>query len=330
MQLRLIPLLLLAAATPLRAQQPDPQPLDLSHVQVGQTYDWRLPNGVAQRWTVTEVGADAVGYTVRTTLDVGEGPQPVGEPQAQRWRSGELRASMLPPKPAEGQAQLPRETVVISGHRFECLVAVAGSMNAVTWVPVQGERPVFPPLVKSTLDGELAMELVAITPRGPLADTEDRAPGKPPQPERPVYTGDGADLSHVKAGQVYVYGMLNDMRGEWEVLEVQPNRVRYQMTITMDLGQGPQPVGEPQEQIWEYQAQVGIDRARQQPGVKTRRETRTVSGVRFDCLVIESNGWTSWITMTPGSESITTFPGLVESSDGEGRSSMKLLEVRQP
>jgi hypothetical protein len=301
----------------------------LDHVAVGQTYHWTLQNNVTQVWEVRAVEEGRVDYAVSTLLDLGEGPQPVGDPSLLSWE---------PAAAVSGQAEgvtVRRETVVISGHELECRVVESSGVNAVTWIPSHGDRTVFPPLVKSTLDGKSVMELTRIEPRGPKPESEDRAPSAagpsaaaPARPTTPKpEPGAAADLSHVKAGQVYVYEMLNGMRGEWAVLEVSENSVRYTMTIFMDMGQGPEQVGTPAEQEWAYRPTQGTA---WQENMKTRREVRTVSGVQFDCLVIESEGWTSWLTMTPGSDAITTFPGLVESSDQEGNSTMKLVEVRQP
>jgi hypothetical protein len=140
-----------------------------------------------------------------------------------------------------------------------------------------------------------------------------------------------ADLSHVKVGQKYHYEMQNNMTAIWEVTEVAENMVKYTMTMMMDMGQGPAPVGDPQEQTWKYEAPSGEttgETTGETP--ETSREEVEVSGIKFDCLVSESDAGgvksKSWVTMTPGSDSVTTFPGIVKAMT-DGNPSMTLVKV---
>jgi len=127
--------------------------------------------------------------------------------------------------------------------------------------------------------------------------------------------------------------MSGGMVSEWAVDAVAENEVTYTTVNKMDMGQGLQPLGEPTQQTWRYQVPESTGQASDQPQPKTRREAATVSGVEFDCLVVESEaaGTTSktWATMSPGSDRVGTFPGVVKSVAGAD-TVMELVEIRQP
>jgi hypothetical protein len=153
-----------------------------------------------------------------------------------------------------------------------------------------------------------------------------------PQPSE-AEADDEADLSHVSVGQVYVYEMSGGMVSEWTVDAVETNKVTYTTVNKMDMGQGLQPLGDPAQQAWEYVVPESTGEASDEPKPETSRESVTVGGIEFDCLVVESEaGGTqskTWATMSPGSETVATFPGVVKSV-ANGDTVMELVDVRAP
>lgn len=142
---------------------------------------------------------------------------------------------------------------------------------------------------------------------------------------------DNADLSHVKVGQKYVYEMPNNMQSIWEVTEVGDNMVKYKTTMLMDMGEGPAPVGEPTEQEWTYTKPTGGTTGETTgEAPKTSREEIEVSGVKFDCLVVESEAGgmksKSWASMSPGSDTVPTFPGAIKVMT-DGNPTMTLVKI---
>lgn len=161
-------------------------------------------------------------------------------------------------------------------------------------------------------------------------------PSASPAPSHDASAGadDAADLSHVAVGQVYVYAMSGGMVSEWTVDAVGENEVTYTAVNKMDMGQGLQPLGEPNQQTWRYEVpQATSGEVSDAPEPKTRREAVTVGGVEFDCLVVESEAGgtasTSWGTMSPGSDHVPTFPGALKVISA-GDTVMELTEIRQP
>jgi len=184
-------------------------------------------------------------------------------------------------------------------------------------------------LASAALGSLLTVLALTVTQRGRLRVTIDDGPIYPgermdpspaplpvePPPEPPP-AQDAVDLSHVHVGQRYVYGMQNHMQQIWTVREVGPDFVKYEMRMIM----GGNPLGDPVTQEWRYAAPyVQTTRAEQATLAKTTRERVTVSGIEFDCMVSEASGYRSWVTMTPGSATVWTFPGPVKTiqlSDG--------------
>ncbi len=143
------------AATAERPAPPIARRPDLSHVKVGQRYRYRLTTpGTPPMdliYTVLAVDGLTVKYESSVIMDVGRGPQPVGPPTPQEWR---YKA------PAADQRRRTPEQVTISGVRFDCMVVTVGTTS--TWVPWRGDLPTFPDLLRTTTDGQVTMELVAI------------------------------------------------------------------------------------------------------------------------------------------------------------------------
>lgn len=140
------------------------------------------------------------------------------------------------------------------------------------------------------------------------------------------------DLSHVQVGQRYVFEMQNDMQTTWQVTEVGRGTVKYQAIMQMDMGEGMTTVGDPTMQEWAYVPPVGDYLTGDLPELPTRHEQVEVSGVTFDCLVVESEGSgmtsKSWATMTPGSDSVPTFPGALRV-EVDGRPTLALVRIER-
>ena len=137
-----------------------PAPIDLSHVKVGQRYMYRLmPQGVPTLvmemiYEVVEVGENRVRYTTQVSMDMGQGLAPVGDPQPTEWKHD-------PRYPGEGfPPTLVRERLEVGGVTFDAIVVESGTTRS--WIPVRGDRPTFPGILKTTTDGQVTMELVGI------------------------------------------------------------------------------------------------------------------------------------------------------------------------
>ena len=147
--------------------------------------------------------------------------------------------------------------------------------------------------------------------RAPTQATDEVNPLLAPPRQAPA-AGDGPDLSHVKAGQRYVYEMQNNMQQIWTVKEVGADFVKYEMSMIM----GGNPLGDPTTQEWKYVAPPEGARRRAprpQADVKLSREKVSVGGVEFDCMVSEASGYKSWMSMSPGSDTVWTFPGVLKT-----------------
>lgn len=188
-------------------------------------------------------------------------------------------------------------------------------------------------------DARLEQEVLVLTSGGKTLRLKRRVPTPGEAGEqnplsrsiaRARQVGDGPDLSHVRVGQRYVYEMQNDLAQVWTVTEVGADFVKYEMSMTM----GGTPLGDPTTQEWRYFAppRVEGDQEEQvapQVDVKLSRETVSIAGVEFDCLVAEASGYKSWSTMTPGSDRVTTFPGVlkvIQLSDGSAVMELKSIE----
>lgn len=132
----------------------------------------------------------------------------------------------------------------------------------------------------------------------------------------------GTDLSHVKAGQVYVYSLEaggTKMEMRYVVEKVAETSVTYSIE-TVVAGH----VTKSPASTWELvQPKAGVERA-PAPDVKTRYEAYEFDGKSWETMVVESNGITTWIPLKGGAP---TFPPLFKS---EGPSKMQLVEIKQP
>lgn len=163
--------------------------------------------------------------------------------------------------------------------------------------------------------------------RNPLTETPGAGPETPPsapeprkprEPRKPPAPGQGPDFRHVRPGQRYTFDLQHDCWQVWTVKEVGADFVKYELQLIM----GGKPVGDPSPQEWKYMAPVAAagDPRSEAPDVRITREEVTVSGIQFDCMVTEDRGYKAWASMTPGSDTVWTFPGaikIVQLSDGE-------------
>jgi hypothetical protein len=137
----------------------------------------------------------------------------------------------------------------------------------------------------------------------------------------------GPDLTHVRLGQRYVYEMQNAMQQVWTVREVGPDFVKYDFAMLL----AGQPLGDPTAQEWRYYPAPEGTASTPSPDVKLSRERVVVSGIEFDCLVSEASGYRSWSTMTAGSDTLWTFPGILKTVQlSDGATIMGLVKVEQP
>ena len=134
-------------------------------------------------------------------------------------------------------------------------------------------------------------------------------------------------LKHVKVGQRYTYEMQNNLKQVWIVKEVGANFVKYEVAMFM----GGNPLGDPIAQEWKYVAPpAGARVEAPQADVKTSREKVTLGGIEFDCMVSEASGYKSWVTMSPGSDLVWTFPGVLKTIQlSDGSVIMELTKIEE-
>lgn len=137
---------------------------DLSHVKVGQKYNYTMTNAGSPPMTmiyeVKEVGDNLVKYTTQMIMDMGQGPAPVGEPNPMEWKHVEAPATTTTTTAEAPKTEITREKVTVSGQEFDCMVITSG--NTKTWVPATGDIATFPGLIKTQTDGNTTMELTKI------------------------------------------------------------------------------------------------------------------------------------------------------------------------
>lgn len=167
----------------------------------------------------------------------------------------------------------------------------------------------------------------ADTGTAPAGDTSKPADtGSAPATEASKPAVTAPDLSHVKVGQKYTYEMQNNMQQVWTVKEVGADTVKYEMAMIM----GGNPLGDATTQEWKYMAPAATTTTAEAPktDVKISRETVEVGGIKFDCMVAEASGYKSWSTMTPGSDTVTTFPGILKTIQlSDNTAVMNLVKV---
>lgn len=148
----------------------------------------------------------------------------------------------------------------------------------------------------------------------------------------PAAGDDKVDLSHVKVGQKYTYTMSTPgappMQMVYEVKEVGPNFVKYTTQSLMDMGQGLNPVGDPQPTEWKYEAPATTTptTTTDAPKVEQTREKVKVGSMEFHALVTTTGNNKSWTVVSGPNSNIPTFP-LILKSQTDGNTTMELTKV---
>jgi len=204
------------------------------------------------------------------------------------------------------------------------LAAAAGSLLTLTvGVGLLGDRsrPLGLDEVEAAAEEYAKLEPPAPVQLPPTALT-------PEAPSAPRPESGHADLSHVRVGQRYVFEMPNAMQQLWTVREVGTDFVKFDMAMIMNGD----PLGDPTTQDWRYTPPAEGQANHSPPAkVKMSRERVKISSIEFDCLVSEASGYKSWLTMTPGSDTVWTFPGAVKTVQLSDNSVInELKKIEQP
>ncbi|MGE0707445.1 MAG: hypothetical protein AB7N76_11140 [Planctomycetota bacterium] len=147
------------------------------------------------------------------------------------------------------------------------------------------------------------------------AKTGDGEAAKTEEPK--VEAPKGADISHVKVGQVYVYKSVTDMGGnksestmKYKVLEIKDGKIKYQ-TIVVAAG-NEMPGGE----AWWGEAAPAASPTGDAPkaDVKMTEESVEAGGQKWDCKVMETEASgsksKSWV---PYKNGVPTWPMYIKS-----------------
>jgi HEAT repeat protein len=133
----------------------------------------------------------------------------------------------------------------------------------------------------------------------------------------------GADLSHVKVGQVYSYTLEasgTKMQMNYIVETVDDTRVTY-VTETIVAGNS----AKSPAATWVIPQAKGGPQATPAPNVKTRFEAYEFEGESWEVQVVEANGTTTWIPLKGG---VPTFPPFFKTESPSMK--MKLVKLEQP
>lgn len=141
-----------------------------------------------------------------------------------------------------------------------------------------------------------------------------------------------ADLSHIAAGQRFVYEMNAsgmEMRQVYEVVGVGDRWVdcRIHMEMKMPGATEMTPQGEPSPFRWEIPLAANQDPALPPGAVATRRETIVVCDVEWDCLVSESHGTKVWVPMKGD---LPTFPPYLKMESAQVKAELVKAEGMLP
>lgn len=152
-----------AGATP---AQGEGKGADLAHVKVGQRWVYSLQGGQMEMvWQVKAIDAKAgrVQYTTQVHMDMGQGKQPIGDPQDQEWVFSPMAQGPGPAVPGV-EVEQKRRRMKVGALELDCMVVhseVSGT-TAETWIPMAGDHPTFPGLARSASNGAVVMELVRV------------------------------------------------------------------------------------------------------------------------------------------------------------------------
>lgn len=226
------------------------------------------------------------------------------------------------------QGCLARHHAACWGERGRC--SACGSTTALR--PDLPARPAV--LSRAALPLVLGVVLgLAVLAAGAWLGSEmPRVAVRPPEPVRPLAraveaTTTAPRLSHVAVGQVYAYALTpaggQAMQMDFRVLELGERSVKYSVQVSMDLGQGLAPVGEPTRTEWRHEVPLDSTKGAEASRVETTRESIRISGVVFDCLVVTSGSTRSWV---PTTGDLPTFPGIIRT-ETDGKVTMELIRI---
>jgi hypothetical protein len=120
---------------------------DISHVSVGQTYNYDIGNGVSQTWEVIRIEDGVITYTTKTIMN----GSAIGDPTESRW--GEAVAEGVTVDPAEAPEapeMIDDDPITIGGVTFEIkrMVTQGGGATSTVWLTYRNGEPTFPGYVK--------------------------------------------------------------------------------------------------------------------------------------------------------------------------------------
>ncbi|MCA8921100.1 MAG: hypothetical protein KDD82_04785 [Planctomycetes bacterium] len=148
--------------------------------------------------------------------------------------------------------------------------------------------------------------------------------------------GGDPDLSHVKAGQDYVYDMVaagNKMKMIYRVSDVKDGVISYETVTVMNMGGEDKEMPSGQTMTWPMKVEGG--ETGEAPKVDTKElpnETIKVGDMEFVCKVTETKtdaGTTkTWMPMKP--DGVMTWPMMVksETTGGAADTTMVLVEIK--
>jgi hypothetical protein len=176
------------------------------------------------------------------------------------------------------------------------------------------------------------------TPAAPASPAAPAAPAAPDGPAAPAAPAPKPDegagaldpmYDSLRPGETYVVrtDFGNPITSRQEVRRVDPESVTFRLQMEI-----PNTTAEPQDQTQSRRAGPFEQRlaAHATPEKVLRRETLTISGIAFDCRVVEEDH-----PLLPG-EKVTSwkcekrYPGLVKQVDGSGKVVHELVEVVAP
>jgi hypothetical protein len=137
------------------------------------------------------------------------------------------------------------------------------------------------------------------------------------------------DLSHVKAGQKYVYKMEAsgmEMQQIYEVAEVTDTTVKCKLHMLMKMPGATEftAQGDPTPYDWAIPAPTGeTTSAQPTTEVKTSREKLSAGGQEWDCMVSESQGSKTWCPMKGD---MVTFPPYIKMESAQSKA--ELVEIK--
>lgn len=163
----------------------------------------------------------------------------------------------------------------------------------------------------------------------PAGETPTETPPAGETPAEPA-KAQKVDLSHVKAGQKYVYKMESsgmEMQITYEVLEVTDTAVKYKSATKMKMPGATEftDAGEPTTMDWSIPAPTGETTGETKTDAKPpEKETISAAGKDWECWKTESSGSTVW---TPIKNDLPTFPPMIKMDSPQAK--QELVEIKE-